>query len=183
MIDALGVAHLLRRHVQRRAQGGLGARQAVLHVLCPQELRDPEVEDLQRRRRPGLLDQEQVGGLEVAVHDPPAVGLGQRIAGLEQQPRHLAQRHGAALLQVRVEVPTLEQLHGEVRGAPRGVIEIKEAHRVGAAQHRRRPALPEKSTHRLGVLRGIAVQHLQRHLVPLRQVPRRDHHPHPAATQ
>jgi hypothetical protein len=71
-VDVLHAERLLRRHVVRRAHRRAGARLVALIRALAEELRDPEIEEL-GRRRPLLVElDEDVLGLEIAVDDAGA---------------------------------------------------------------------------------------------------------------
>jgi hypothetical protein len=153
-------ACLLRRHVKGRPQGHPGAGKAV-GVEAPG---DAEVEQLDvRQRAPG---QEEVGGLEVAVHHPALVGEGQRV---QHPPRQL---HGGEQPQTPAGEPLLQRLavqplHGQVRLARGGhaVLDVADDGRMAELRQQHRLLLEAIGRHR-----PLAVHHLERHHPTRRQV-------------
>ncbi len=73
LIDFLATG-LLRGHVRHRTDRRAGLRDA----LGPRQLRQAEVEDLHRAAR----GDQQIGGLDVPMHDARAVGLREPLADL-----------------------------------------------------------------------------------------------------
>jgi hypothetical protein len=153
-IDLAGAAHLLRGHVARRADDRAGAG----HRLGEQA-RHAEVEHAHARRRAGgASDQEEVGGLQVAVHDAAGMRRGQRAGDVGAQ-RHRLRRRQLAAGQARRQRLALEPLHGQ----PHAGLALA----VGDVAHHRRVAeLGEDG--RLAreaalVDAVLAAQHLERH--------------------
>ena len=78
----------LGRHVRRRPRGVDDA----VEDLPPQAALDPEHQpEIDEHRRPAVAE-EDVRGLEIAVHDPLAVQERQRLARRPQERHHLAER-------------------------------------------------------------------------------------------
>ena len=67
-------------------------------------LRDPEVEHLHGDRAIGAPREEEVRRLEIAVHDPGSVRLGDRLARFEHVAHGLVERQRGELFEVRREV-------------------------------------------------------------------------------
>jgi hypothetical protein len=82
VIDVARRAHLLGRHVRWSAHHGLGRGKLAVHR---RKLRDSEVEDLEQQRSIGTSRDEEVGRLDVAMHDAERVRLGQGLACLQHQ--------------------------------------------------------------------------------------------------
>jgi hypothetical protein len=122
VIDSLGALRLLRAHVARRAEHGPGAR---VPGAGQRDLRlgHAEVEHLDDLVVV-VTDDVDVLRLEVAVHQPRAMRLGQRARHLRDDARRLLRREAADPPQALPEVLTLEELHGDVRHAlPDAVVE------------------------------------------------------------
>ena len=118
-------AHLFGRHVRRGADGVAGLGQSGAAVERPG---DSEVEDLDSAR-----GEEDVLRLEVAVHHPHGVGLGQRAGDLLGDLAHLAERQPDALTKVEVEALALDDLHGDVELSGEAT-EIVDPHQPGMSQ-------------------------------------------------
>ena len=91
-----------------------------------------------------------VGGLDVAVHEPSNVRLLERGAHLTQNVHDSRGRHRTVLANQRVEVQSVEQFHDEVERLVVGHAEIVELHRVRRPQVGRRLRLaPEAGDRQL----------------------------------
>src|SRR5690606_37919070 len=87
LIDVAGgrdrpAARLFGRGVIGRERSGAGARQAVRVAVSRDELRDAEVDETEL----AVGSDEQIGGLEVAVDDEVAVGVGDGAARVREEP-------------------------------------------------------------------------------------------------
>ena len=144
--------HLLGGHVARSPDPGTAQGQGRLSVEVP---RQPEIGDLGR----AVGGEQDVGRLQIAVHDPAPVrhlhGLGQR----GQQRGRLAGRLRRARQGLGQAAP-LEELHGEVRPplVVAHVVDLDDV-RVPQARHRLRLALEPRPLVRSGVRAGD--QHLE----------------------
>ena len=144
--------HLLGGHVAGRAHPSTAQGQGRLSVEVP---RQPEIGDLGR----AVGGEQDVGRLQIAVHDPALVGrlhgLGQR----GQQRGRLAGRLRRARQGLGQAAP-LDELHGEVRPAlvVAHVVDLDDV-RVPQARHRLRFALEPRPLVRPGV--GAGEQHLE----------------------
>jgi hypothetical protein len=106
-VDRAAVAHLLGRHEAGRADHRAGLRE-----LCAARApRDPEVEDLDVVDAAG--GEEQVAGLEIAVHGAERVGGAERLADPDGERERLADGERLAR-EAAVEVLAVEPLHDEV---------------------------------------------------------------------
>ena len=124
-VDVLQAAHLLGRHVERRAHHRVGRGQ-VRRVLVD-GLRDAEVEDLHARRAVGRLGDEEVLRLEVAMDDAELVRLADRLARLEEVVDGLVDRQRAPRAEDLREVAAGEVLHHDVRRAVRERADLEDA--------------------------------------------------------
>ena len=92
--DGAGAGH---RRVGRRPGRRVGLGRVVAGAGVAEDLGDPPVDDQ------GLAERAEhdVRGLEVAVDDPPAVGVGDRVAGVDDAPQQPVEEHAAAVAEVR----------------------------------------------------------------------------------
>ena len=97
-IDVLRGAHLLGRHVERRAHERPGRRHPGV-ARARRDLRDPEVEDLEDARAVRLPREEEVARLQIAVDDAGRVGLGEPFRRLQHVADRLFDRELAAALE------------------------------------------------------------------------------------
>ncbi len=166
--------HLLRGHVARSPEPRTAQRQGLPFVEVP---RQPEIGDLGR----AIGREQDVGRLQVAVHDPAPVchlhGLGQ----LGQQRRRLASRLGCARDGLS-QVAPFQELHRE-KWAALMLAHIVDLHDVRVAQlrHHLRFALEPRPFVRSGVRAGL--QHLQSDHAVQAQVQRLVNDAHSAAPQ
>ncbi len=108
MVDLEGSLHLLGRHVVRRAHHLRGSREGRRRPH-PGQFGQAEVRDLDL---PVVIEQD-VAGLDVAVHDALFVGVLQRRADLADDRERLARGQGARVDHAP-QVRALDQLHGDV---------------------------------------------------------------------
>ena len=139
VIDRLA-AHLLGRHVAHRAEDrpGHGAAHRRRGAdVGPESLgsrpREAEIEDLQ----PPVAGEEEVLGLEVAVHDAPLVRRGEAARDVDAEVDDLAHRQPAAT-QPLAQRLALQELHDRVRLAAL-VAEVMDREDVGMRQRRPPP--------------------------------------------
>src|SRR5262249_31892321 len=128
------------------------------------------------------VGEEQVGRLEVAVHDAKRMGLGDGDARLHHvvggggdRQRSVGDHHR--------EVATLEQLHDDVRRAVLELADVGHLADVLAAQPRTRAGLTEEALDDLGVPGQRVVNDLERDLLLELQVGRHRDHAHTAAAE
>ena len=149
--DALG------RHVLRRAEHLAGAREP--RVL--RRARDAEVEQLGEVGPVGASREEDVLGLEVAVHDAEVVGARERARDLDHDGQRAAERHGPFADGVR-ERGALEQLHHEVRGAVLALALVEDLDDVGVREPLGRLRLAAEALAHDAVLAERRVEDLHR---------------------
>jgi hypothetical protein len=170
-VDLLA-GELLRRHevdgadpLPRRGQPRLGA----------DDLREAEVGEV------GVLAAEQdVGGLDVAVHQPDGVRGVQRGADLRADRGDAVGRQQAVARQQPLEVDALDVAHHEVEVAvllAGGV----DRHHVRVVDRRGHPRLALEPLAEAGVARAVRGDQLDRDRPPQRQLRRAVHDAHAAA--
>jgi hypothetical protein len=93
----------------------VGERRFGLRGARLRDLRDAEVEHLDRGRPVGAVGEKEIRGLEVAMNDAERVRLGERLARLEHELERLVDGERAALRERVREVEPLEVLHHDVR--------------------------------------------------------------------
>ena len=155
-------APLLGAHVRGRAQrgAGLGERRA-LHA------RDAEVEHLDHGRLTDHLHQDEVAGLQVAVHQPRGVRLGEAAQDLDADGRGLKLRERATvrcrLFQSGVERGAAELLHRHKEDAGVRLAKVVDANGIGVAERRGDAGLLQEALHQvLFHTRGVADHDLDR---------------------
>ncbi len=179
-VDLLGVAHLLRAHVLRRADhhprhGRAAAGRARL------QLGDAEVEDLHRLLVP-LAGEEDVGRLEVAVDQPRQVGGAQAPGDLVDEALRGRQREAALVAEPRLQLLALEQLHGdEGRVSVDAVVE--DADEVRAVELRRGLGLTLEAGAGVVVLGVLRAHQLDGDVDVEMQVPGHPHGAHAAVCE
>ena len=159
LVDRCAIRELLRRHVVRRAEERPLGRGFVLHRLL-RELGDAEVEELHVIGSV-VAHQEEVLGLEVAMHDAGLVGDGEARAGLPRDVETDLDGERGAALEQRVEGPPLEVLHQQVGlaiGQPARVDGVGDVRAVDLRRHRR---LAEEALHDRRILGEVRVDHLE----------------------
>jgi hypothetical protein len=112
-------ARLLGRHVGRCSDDRASARELVVVA----QLRDAEVEGLERQPTAGLAREEEVRGLEIAVHDALRVRGSEAATHLPEERQRLAHGELSPLDEERLEVSPVEELDHDARAT------------VGRAQH------------------------------------------------
>ena len=134
----------------------------------------PEVAQPQDRvARAGGVE-EQVGRLDVAVHQPGRVHRGQGHEQLLQQPGRVTLRQRAVLVEQLLDRPARHEVHGQqdevVLGGP-----------AGGGHHVRVPHPDRLLAHEAGQQAGgVPAQHLDRHQLPGAHVGGPPHRAHPA---
>ena len=125
-------------------------------------LGDAEVEHLDEVA-PAAVDEEDVLGLDVAVHDAALVRRAERRGCLAHDVEHapLGER-ALALEQLRQAVP-LEVLHDDEGASVLGRARVGDVDDVLVADRRRQPRLLHQALRHLGAIEVLFAQHLDRH--------------------
>ena len=177
-------ARLLGRHVADRAEHdtrprvGRG-RRLQLRLGVGQgrgELGETEVEDLDE----AVLRDHHVLGLEVPVHDPRRVGLGEPVRELRGEVQRLARGERAARDQL-AQRAALDELHGDVAHAVVGA-DVEERDDVGVVERRGGARLLLEARATLGIGRDSGRQDLDRDLAPEPRVAGAEHLAHASRT-
>ena len=172
-------AALLWGHVVRRAHD-----HAAAGLVAAVDPGDAEVDDHGFLPAVGRAGQQDVRGLEIAVHDPDAVGLGERTGHVLEDGHGVAEEHrppGEAIF----EALALDQGHDDVaeareRPLGHGAI-VEDGHDVIAGQLGQRPGLPLEAHAIVAGGGDKAVERLHRHHPIQPQIQAPVHHPHAAA--
>ena len=165
LVRSLGVGAESRRLVVVGARGqGRQLRQAEVQHLGVAGARD-----------------EDVGRLDVAVHDPLGVRGRQRLGNSRAEAQHSIDLHRAPGDGMLQRLP-LEQLHHQERCAlvpP----DLEDHADVRVVERRRRPRLAHEALDDVLVLRHLLRQELERHVAPQLQVLGLVHDTHAAAAE
>ena len=173
-----GDMYLRRSHDVGRLRGV-----EVDRALGVDHLRDPEVQDLDARAAVRAMHQKEIGGLEIAMHHPEGMRLGQRLGGLEHVIDRRVDRERPVLLEQVLEVRALEILHHHVRRAAGQRGDVEHAHDVLAPDLGGRASLPKKPGDEGRVVRELGEQELDRKALLEVQVLRREDDAHAALTE
>ena len=169
--------HLLGRHVRGRAHQPCQLRGITAHGQGRAKVGELDF---------ALLGQQHVGGLDVAVHQPFALGVFQRVAAFVGNVQHLRQGQ-----QIICTGKRRQRLPGHVfehqvwlRGM---LIRIQQAHDVGVAQPRGEHHFIAQQLavafSLLGLAQQVGVQLLDGHLAAFERIYRPVHHPAGAPAQ
>ncbi len=111
--DVGALVELLTLHLLGREIGGSSDRGAGLSepALLMQQLGHPEVHDLGR----AVLEDPDVGRLDVAMHDPLAVGVLEAARDLEQVEQHAPQGERLPALDLAVQILAGQELLDQIR--------------------------------------------------------------------
>ena len=109
-----------------------------------------------------VVAEEQVGRLDVAVHEPPAVGVVEGAGGLEADEEGLRQAEPLPLVEDGRRLPPAEVLGDDVRGAV-VVPPVVDGHDVRVVQGRGRLRLGAEAPEERVVVGERGVQDLHRH--------------------
>ena len=160
----------LRRHVQRRANGsgglGGGHRAADAGHAEVGQARDPRGDGLPGGRlgrgARGIDDvDEDVGRLDIAVHDAGAVHHRQPFGQERPDPGDLGGRHGAPCLQKPAHVPTADVVHDDGGAVPLDH-HVLHTDDIGGAHSHQGGALAHEALNDPGILKKIDAQEFHR---------------------
>ncbi len=152
-------ARLLGGHVVGAADDGPVGRRAAPGGRGG-HLGDPEVDDL-GDARPLLIDDDDVLGLQVSMHDAPLVGGRERARDRQQQRDELRFRELAPAIEHLAQALAAQQLHDDEGVSELARAEIEDAHRRRVLQPRRRVGLALDTRGRIVRLQ-LAVDQLHR---------------------
>ena len=166
--------HLLGRHVVGRAHDVAGAGHG-----GGGEPGHPEVHDLHRL----VLIDEDVRGLDVAVHDALLVRVGEAQEHRGDHRDLALYVQGGLATHGLLEVLAFQELHRYVRRAVRVVIEVEDHHHVGMGHLRHGLGFAFEALLQLGVVGDARNHHLQGHVAVETGVPGEVDHAHGALAQ
>nr|ART38290.1 F383 [uncultured bacterium] len=155
-VDLGRAGALLGRHVRRGPEHALGLAGAGVE----RQLGDAEVEHLDplAAHHVRIPDDEQVGGLEVAMHDAALVGGADGAGGLAHEQDGAVERQRPGLDPV-LEVVAAQLLHQQV-GAVAVIADVVDLHDAGVVDAGRRPGLVEEAGDDVAVRRHLGLEHL-----------------------
>jgi len=167
-------AHLLGTHVPRGAQHDARRRDPRVGIERP---RDPEV----RHQDAAVLGDENVLGLDVAVHDAVLVRVLQPPGGFAPEAEGLGKRRGRRAVEPLTQVLALDVRHGEPEMAC-GLAGVEDGEDVRMLQPGGGVDLVEEplGTH---LDADLGAEHLERHRPPVADVLGQVDHGHPAAPE
>ena len=108
-----------------------------------------------------VVAEQQVGGLDVAVDETPAVGVVQRPGGVEAHGERLGRGQQVAGVEQGPQAPTREVLGDDERHLV--VSPVVDGHHVGVVEGGRGPGLGREPPQELGIAGQGVVEHLHRH--------------------
>jgi hypothetical protein len=178
VVELSDPAGLFRAHVEGRPHRHARAREVDRLTVFLLHLGDAEVEHLDVVEDTAAPREEDVVGLQVAVHDLTAVHRGERGEHLADDVHRAHQRQPALLLERLRERHPPQVLHHEVGGAVLGVAEVEHLDDVLVTGGRGGARLALEARDGLLVPRELGVQALERDLAPEQQVLRDVHRAH-----
>jgi len=155
---------LLGRHVKRRAHDGSVDGLVTDLLSVAEELGHAEIEQLgaEAARQLGVVDEEDVVRLEIAVNDSDPMSGGQRVDDLACDGDGLVDGHRAGR-QAIAQALAFHQLHHEIDDAVIRVPEIGNVHDVRVADFVDRFGLLEKARDEARIGAQVRAQHLDGH--------------------
>ena len=160
-VDRLALA-LLGRHVRGRAEDRARAR-AEVRIRLVERARDAEVEHLDVVALAVAIEQHDVLGLEIAMHDAVGLRAAQRAGDLQGDGDGARRRHAARARQLVAQRPPLEELRRD-EGLPVEIADVVEPHRVRVLDGRREVHLLHEAVDDLPLTRELSVNELERDL-------------------
>jgi hypothetical protein len=154
-----------RQHPARRGDPHAAGRARTLDVGD-----EPEVRQLEPLAAPPVLAHEQVGRLEIPVHQPTVVHRRERRQELAREIHRARHRERPEAPDLRGERAGAHVLEYQHRGAVLGGREVQHVDHALVAHARHRPPLAHEALHRCGVRAQPRVQHLHRDEAPDGQV-------------
>jgi hypothetical protein len=166
-IDRIEPARLLRRHIGGRADRTERARDQAALV----ERGHTEVDELGRDHTVRALRQQDVGRLDVAMHDPCAVHLLDSVEDGQHEIERDVTRQRTLTRQLQVERLAVQELHHQIRHAlfDPDVVHLDD---VGMAHARETLSLTQKARDGLALAARRGAQHLERHALAQPRVQR-----------
>ena len=147
--------------------GGGVARRAQQHALWfgPRRLGDGASQAEVTDAEPSLLAEEEVGGLDVAMHEPLPVGVFEASRRVEADQQRLRRRQAVAGVEHRPQAPAPEVLAHEVRDALVRA-RVVHVHHVGVVERGGGLGLGPEALEERRVVRHALVEHLDRDAPP-----------------
>jgi hypothetical protein len=161
-VDGARADDLLGRHVPRRAHGDPGGGDALAAVV--DGAREAEVEHLGDDRAARLRGEENVFGLEVAVHQPLGVGGGDGVDHGDHPVEGLGAGDAAPLVEGHAEVVPVQQLLHEEGRAVFGRGDVEDVDHVGVPDGVGGAGLAYEAGDGLAAAAELGPQELDRHL-------------------
>jgi len=157
--------------------------------LLPRRLDQPEVQHLDKIHFPSIPADEDVRRLDVPVDETHFMGFGQRMADLAQDVNGPLRGNRPELLNQRLRIEAVQELHDIKKGSVRGDAEVVQSDCVRRAHGRRRLRLAFEAvpSHPLGSIAGGAHQfrpyQLNRSGPSQHTVPRQPHLAHSSTSK
>ena len=181
MVDVALAGRLLGRHVIGRADDGAGrGERRGVDADGGVELGEAEVEELHDLEARALAREEDVLGLEVAMHDAEVVRGPHRGHHLREDPRALRGVEAPSLREPPRERLSLEEVHHHERRAVLELEEVAHVDHVRVVDGGRRPGLAQEPLSVVLALTVLPEEELERHRASRQGVGRRPYLAHPA---
>ncbi len=149
-------------------------------IVAPQHAGDAEVEHLHDIGVAGLRDQDDVLGLQVAVHHALRVGLTHAVADLRHDVERAVHRERAVALEHVQQRSPAQELHDDVEAAVGQLPGQEHPHHVGMVERGRDAGLAFEAPHGVAVVGQLGVEDLDGDVAVERGLPRAVHRSHPA---